>query len=47
MMQSKKKNTGKNSLHRQRQKKLFVSEQVLSPPTKKNNNGPDPLSPDN
>lgn len=36
MMQSKKKkNTGKNSLHRQRQKKLFVSEQVLSPPKRK------------
>ena len=35
MMQSKKKNTGKNGLHRQRQKKLFVSEQVSPPPPPK------------
>ena len=30
-----KKNTGKNSLHRQRQKKLFVSEKFPPPPPKK------------
>ena len=45
----KKKNTGNNGLHGQRQKKLFVSEKVLSPrpPPPKKNNGPDSLSPDN
>ena len=50
MMQWKKKKTLEktNSLHRQRQKKLFVSEKgFIPPPPPKKNNGPDPLSSDN
>ena len=47
MMQSKKKNTGKNSLHAQTttKKDCLSPKKFYSPPPK--NNGPDPLSPYN